>query len=134
MKIKSRFIFGMLITIILLSVPTMALAKGLMQDATPAQTPNASVILLDMALMATITAFIKQNFGVTGKPVIAVAFGVGVILWGAPLISAAYPAIGVYLDSFLAFIKVWLGAMGSVDLVQTIGANMAKVKTKAAAK
>jgi hypothetical protein len=75
--------------------------------------------------MMAITAFIKTQFDIVGKPVMAVAFCVGVVLWGTPLISAAFPVIGTYLDSFFAFLKIWLGAMGSVDLVQTVGANIA---------
>lgn len=109
---------------------------ALPQETTPASpsAPSAGEVVLDMALMVAITAFLKATFEVTGKPVMAIAFGVGVVLWGAPLISAAFPAFGVYLDSFLAFIKVWLGAMGSVDLVTSVGTKIATAKMTAAGK
>jgi hypothetical protein len=123
-------IFAVLFVIVLaLAVVTPVMAAGLQQDAGPAaSTPSAGEIVVDMALMVAITAFLKSLLNVTGKPVMAIAFGVGVVLWGAPLVSAAFPAVGVYLDSFLGFVKVWLGAMGSVDLVTSVGAKIATAK------
>jgi len=122
----TRILLFLSVVLVLVAMPTAAvLAKSPAQDSQPANTQTAGVFVLDVALMVAITAFIKTQFDITGKPVMAIAFGVGVVLWGAPLISAAFPAVGVYINSFLAFLGVWLGAMGSVDLVTGVGKKIA---------
>jgi hypothetical protein len=132
----TRALLFLSVVFVLIAMPTaIVLAKSPAQDSQPpAGTQTAGEVVLDVALMVAITAFLKTQFDITGKPVMAIAFGVGVVLWGAPLISAAFPAVGVYIDGFLAFIKVWLGAMGSVDLVQGVGRNIAAAKSTTKAK
>ena len=131
---KGKFVRICLILVVLVALavaPTAALAKSPMQDPTPVSQAAAAAgeVVLDVALMVAITAFFKEQFALTGRTFMGVAFVVGVFLWGEPLVAAAFPAVGFYLDSFLAFVKVWLGAMGSVDAVTNIGA---KIRAKAA--
>jgi hypothetical protein len=133
--------FKLVISLLVLSVCALALMAFTPPPTTLAQEPapatqsaqTAGEVALDMALMVAITAFLKNTFQITGNPVIAIAFVVGVVLWGEPLLAAAFPAVGVYLDSFLTFIKVWLGAMGSVDFV-TGTATKIGIKISAARK
>jgi hypothetical protein len=117
-----------LFILIIFAMPTAAFAMGLHQEVSPPNVQSVGEIVLDMAFVVTITAFLKSLFNVSGKPVMAIAFGVGVVIWAVPLISSAFPSAGVYIDSFFTFLKAWLAAMGSVDLVNDVGANIASVK------
>ncbi len=129
MKTRTARLLGMLLVILVVATfPTVGvLARGLAQDVPPV-TPPVGEVVLDMAFIMTITAFLKNLFNVSGKPVIGIAFGVFVVIWGVPLVSAAIPGASSYIDSFLTALKLWLGAMGSVDLVNDVGANIASVR------
>ena len=111
---------------VLFALPVNVYAQG----TEPASTtgPQVAVVVLDVVFLAAITAFIKKQFELSGRPVMYVAFGVGVVIWGTPLISQAFPTVGIYLDSFMSFLKLWIGAMGSTDLVTDIGSKVAAVK------
>ena len=132
METKSvRFWLLILTVIVLFALPSIALAKGLLQDAPPVTTESTpGAVVLDVAFLIAITGFLKNLLNATGKQIYALAFGVGVVLWGEPLIASAFPAVGVYLDSFLAFIKVWLGAMGGYDVVTDVGSKIAAITPK----
>jgi hypothetical protein len=127
-KISVRVWLLFITLVVLLALPTVALARGLAQEAPPVTGPGVAVVVIDVAFLAAITAFIKKQFELQGKTVMAVAFGVGVIIWGAPLLSQAFPVAGTYIDSFMAFLKLWIGAMGSTDLFTDIGSKIASVK------
>ena len=71
--------------------------------------------VVDIAFVIAITAFFKEQFGLVGKATIGVAFLVGVVMWGLPILTTAFPVAAPYINSFLLFLKVWLGAMGTAD-------------------
>jgi hypothetical protein len=129
MKTRTARLLTLFVVILVIAIlPTAGvLARGLDQDAPPV-TPPIGEVVLDMAFIMTITAFLKNLFNVSGKPVIGIAFGVFVVIWGVPLVSAAFPGASAYIDSFLNALKLWLGAMGSVDLVTGVGKKIASAK------
>ena len=105
--------------------------------AAPATDPGANDAVFVAELIA-ITAFFQKRFGLGGYVLIGAAGLVGIVLWFAPLLSAAIPAAGAWIDSGVTFVKLFLSAMGSVDFVTTVGskiatANKATVSTPPAA-
>lgn len=85
-----------------------------LQDEVPEE-PPVEPSLLDIALLITITAFVKQQFALKGKVVILAAFVIGLVIYFDNLYT--FPTV---VEQVLAYIKLWVGAMGSVDLFKDV--------------
>jgi hypothetical protein len=76
--------------------------------------------VLDIAFVVAVTAFLKEQFKLTGYAVLLVAFVVALIFGIAPLIAQVIPAAGPWLDVFLCTFVLFLGAAGGYDAVTSI--------------
>lgn len=72
--------------------------------------------MLDTILFAAITAFLKEQFGLTGKVVVMVAIAVGSLFWFQADIAALSPIAG----SILEYLKFIVAAPGLFDLVTNV--------------
>lgn len=72
-------------------------------------------IVLDVAFVIAVVAFIKEQFGVTGKTVLLWAFLVCVVIGVAPLIASAFPIAAPYISVVLKIVVLFLAAAGSWD-------------------
>lgn len=102
-------------------VPVLARGPGYQETAPPAAEVTNHVV--DLLFLVAITGFFKQQFGLTKPVVFVVAFAIGLVLWFQPEISA----LNSYLASFLAYVKWFLGALGSFDTTVNIGQKIAGV-------
>jgi len=124
MKIK---LWRVVLTILLLAavfvVPVYA------QGAEPpVDTPGAMPQLEFIAFLVTITGFFKQQFDIKGKPLLLVAFGVGLALWFLPDIQTLFPSSAYWLTRGLDFVKLFLASLGSFDVIVNVGAKIATAK------
>jgi cell division protein FtsW (lipid II flippase) len=82
-------------------------------------------IVLDVAFVLAVVAFLKKQFILDGNVVLVVAFLIALAVAAAPLIGglvpAAAPWIKILLDTFVLF----LGAAGSFDAVKSFTAKKA---------
>lgn len=77
------------------------------------EVPLPAVAVLNaefLAFLVALTGFFKEQFGLKGKAVLGVAFGVGLALYFAPLLSFA-PVI----DQIVVFLKWFLAGLGAFD-------------------
>jgi hypothetical protein len=75
-------------------------------------------IIIDVAFVLTITAFLKTQLGLKGYAVILVAFLVSLVFGFAPLLATMIPAAGPYLKIFLDIVLVFMAAAGTYDTVR----------------
>ena len=66
-----------LTVIVLAFLPSVAHAAPIAQEAPPVTGPAVAVVVLDVVFLTAITAFIKKQFELSGRPVMMVAFGAG---------------------------------------------------------
>lgn len=83
-------------------------------------------IVLDVAFVIAVTAFIKTQFGIAGKAVLFWAFVICVTIGFAPLIGNLLPAISPFLEVVLKVIVLFLSAAGSWDAVRGIQQKRSK--------
>lgn len=83
-------------------------------------------IVLDVAFVIAVTAFIKTQFEITGKAVLFWAFVISLIFGFAPLIGNLLPAISPFLTVVLKTIVLFLSAAGSWDAVRGIQQKRSK--------
>jgi hypothetical protein len=76
--------------------------------------------VLNVAFIVALTAFFKEQFGLTGWKVLIAAFGVALVIAFLPLVSALVPAAAPWLDQLLQVILLVLAAAGSVDFIKQI--------------
>jgi len=76
-------------------------------------------IVLDVAFVIAVTAFLKQQFGLQGATVLIVAFLISLGFGFAPLISGMFPAIAPFVQVLLNTCMLFLAAAGSYDAVQS---------------
>jgi len=81
---------------------------------------------LDVALLASIVAFVRTQFGLTGRSVVIVAILLGTIFWFQADLAALSPLLGKGLE----YLKFILAAPGLFDLTTGIGFSVGK-KVKA---
>ena len=75
-------------------------------------------MILDSALVAAITAFLKTFFpNISGGTTFAVVLVVGAVFALIAPLEAQFPGIAVWLDPVVAWLKVAFGAAGGVSLV-----------------
>lgn len=83
-------------------------------------------VLLDVAWVAAITAFVKQQFGTSGKGTLLVAVLAGMFAAFEPLVAASFPVAAPWLDAFIKGLGLAIGAAGSVDLLKQVGGGIAE--------
>lgn len=69
-------------------------------------------IIVSMALVIAITAFLKEQFTLEGKATKWTAVGVFTVVWGASYLTQLYPQFAPFMD-FLNGLEVLLGALGT---------------------
>lgn len=74
-------------------------------------------IVLDVAFVLAVTAFLKEQFSLKGWVVIVVAFLIALFFGFAPLIMAMFPTASPFLEVFLNTLVLFLGAVGGYDAV-----------------
>ncbi len=77
-------------------------------------------IVLNVAFVISVVAFIKTQFEISGKAVLFWAFVVSLIFGIAPLIGNLIPVINPFLEVVLKVMVLFLGAAGSWDAVRGI--------------
>lgn len=83
-------------------------------------------IVLDVAFVIAVVAFLKEQFSLKGSAVIAWAFVVTLIFGFAPLIATMLPPIAPFVDALLKVVVLFLGAAGSWDAVRSIARKQTK--------
>lgn len=83
-------------------------------------------IVLDIAFVVAIVAFLKEQLGVSGKIVLLYAFLVALFFGFAPLIAGLAPPIAPFLDVIVKVAVLFLGAAGSWDAVKQLTAKKSK--------
>ena len=125
MNIK-RLLIILLVVLGLALLPMMVVfAQGVEPPVgPPLATPTPSQAEF-IAFVLMITAFFKQQFGVTGKPMLALTFVVALVLWFLPDLEAMLPAAAVWIEKFIELVKLFLASMGAFDLTVNVGAKIA---------
>lgn len=75
---------------------------------------------LDVAFVIAIVAFLKVQFGLTGRAVLIAAFVIAFIFGVAPLIAAMFPTAAPFIKVLLDIFVLFVGAAGSVDFIHSI--------------
>lgn len=83
-------------------------------------------IVLDVAFVVAIVAFLKEQFGLTGKIVLLYAFLVALFFGFAPLIAELIPVAAPFIVVIVKVAVLFLGAAGSWDAVKQLTAKKAK--------
>lgn len=83
-------------------------------------------IVLDVAFVVAVVAFIKTQFEVTGKAVLFWAFVVCLVIGFAPLVAGLIPAISPFLEVLIKVVVLFLSAAGSWDAVRGIQKKQSK--------
>lgn len=83
-------------------------------------------IVLDVAFVIAVTAFLKEQLAVKGKAVLFWAFAIALIFGFAPLIAAMLPPIAPFLEVLLRTFVLFLGAAGSYDFIAGITRRKAR--------
>lgn len=91
-------------------------------ETSPPASTNPS--LPDVAVLIAIVAFFKKRFDLKENGVVYAVLGVGAVLWFSPLLAAAFPDFGKWIDEVLAFVKWVLASMGAVDFAINTGAKI----------
>ena len=76
--------------------------------------------VLTVAFIVALTAFFKEQFGLTGWKVLLAAFIVALFIAFLPLVSALVPAAAPWLNQLLQVIVLFLAAAGSVDFIRQL--------------
>lgn len=105
---KKVFWFVFVLAILFVVPLALAYQGELPPEVAEVATPER---VIDMAFLLAITGFFKAQFDIKGRPVIGVAFLVGLFLWFIPEISAINPVVAL----LAGFVKWFLGALGSFD-------------------
>lgn len=80
--------------------------------------------LVTIALVLTITAFFKTQFGITNKWIIWLCAAVVLaLLVYLPVVIAMFPEFGVWLTPLLTLITVVLAAGGTADIIKSAKAG-----------
>ena len=81
--------------------------------------------MIDVILLASIVAFLKQQIGLTGKAVILLAIAIGSLFWFSADITAFSPILGGILN----YLKFILSTPGLFDLVVNVGQKIKKIES-----
>lgn len=77
-------------------------------------------VVLDVAFVIAITAFLKEQFGLVGKAVIFWAFIAALVIGFAPLVAGLIPPIAPFLEVLIKTVVLFLGAAGSYDAIMDL--------------
>jgi hypothetical protein len=77
-------------------------------------------IVLNVAFVVAVVAFLKQQFGITGKVVLIWAFLICLLFGIAPLIMQAFPIVAPWVQVIFTTFTLFLAAAGSWDAVRSI--------------
>jgi hypothetical protein len=75
-------------------------------------------IVIDIAFVVAVTAFIREQFNLSGVKVLVIAFAVTLGFNLAPLIGEVLPALTPWLDALLKTFWLFVVSAGSVDAVR----------------
>lgn len=75
-------------------------------------------MLVDVAFVVAVTAFIRTQFNLDSWKVLAVAFVVACLFSVSPLIGGVMPAFSPWLEAVLQTFWLFVVAAGSVDTVR----------------
>ena len=73
-------------------------------------------LVIDLPLVAFVTAFVKQRYNLKGDAVFAVVLVVVLVLSFIPDLIAAFPQYALYLERVIDIVKLVLAAPGAYDL------------------
>lgn len=74
-------------------------------------------IVLDVAFVIALTAFLKEQFGLTGRAVLIWAFVIALGFGFAPLIAYLIPAASPFIQVIITTLTLFFGAAGSYDAI-----------------
>ena len=74
-------------------------------------------IVLDVAFVIALTAFLKEQFGLTGRAVLIAAFVICLGFGLAPLIADLIPATLPYVQVLFKTLLLFFSAAGSYDAI-----------------
>lgn len=74
--------------------------------------------IISITLIITITAFLKEQFSLEGKQTKWAAFGVFMVVWGAPYIISLFPEGNTILQDFFTAFEVFLAALGAPSFMK----------------
>lgn len=74
-------------------------------------------IVLNVAFVLAVTAFLKEKFSMKGKAVLIWAFVICLLFGVSPIVSAMFPNIAPFVKVLWDTIVLFLSAAGSFDLV-----------------
>ena len=79
--------------------------------------------VMTVAFVVAITAFFKEQFGLTGWKVMLAAFAVLLVLTYVPVVIALFPQAEPFLTPLVQLIALFLTAAGSVDFIRQLRAG-----------
>jgi hypothetical protein len=120
-----KFFVVLLVLLVAAFFVTPAFSQGVDPPVGQPAAPSDTSQLEFIAFLVAITGFFKQQFNVTGKAILLVAFAVGIVLWFLPDIELLLPAAASWIEKLLEFIKLFLASVGSFDVVVNVGAKIA---------
>jgi len=82
--------------------------------------------VLDIAFVMAVTAFLKEQFGLTGRSVLIAAFVIALGFGFAPLIAEMFPAAAPFIQVITSTLILFFGAAGSYDAI--VGFTRKKTK------
>lgn len=74
--------------------------------------------VLTIAFIIAVTAFFREQFGLSGKASLGCAFVVALIVGLAPQLAATIPALAPWIEAVIRVIVLFLSAAGSVDALK----------------
>jgi hypothetical protein len=76
-------------------------------------------IVLDIAFVVAVTAFLKEQFSVTGRAVLIIAFIIALLFAFLPLIAGLFPPVAPWLEAFAETFFLFLAAAGTYDALRS---------------
>ena len=86
--------------------------------------PKELKMLIDVAFVLAVTAFLKEQLGLSGKKVLLAAFLAVLFVMYVPLVTAMFPVVAPWLDQFVQAVMLFMTAAGSFDLVANLGSKI----------
>ncbi len=74
-------------------------------------------IVLDVAFVIALTAFLKEQFGLTGRAVLIAAFVIALGFGFAPLIADLIPVASPFIQVLFKTLTLFFAAAGSYDAI-----------------
>lgn len=75
--------------------------------------------ILDVAFVIAVTAFLKEQLGLSGKGALLGAFLISLAVGFAPLLALAFPLASPYIEAVVKVVTLFLGAAGTWDVARS---------------